>query len=201
VSDSYGLSEQVQLSKRLQDLVPTENGEGRFSRCAGRTATDDRAPSSVERPPVPDTRVQCDDGSDASDQQSALGGRARQRAASRPKYRLGKDSVANLSQVITIDSTLLSERVGRVSRTQIELLFTGLDLVLGRWPHAAVSVVVRPSPAPRRPASSNRLALGCSNWRYLRTLVGVQMRPDHAPPGFRRRAPARSNSRVAWPAG
>jgi len=30
VSGSYGLSEQVQLSKRLQDLVPTENGEGRF---------------------------------------------------------------------------------------------------------------------------------------------------------------------------
>lgn len=45
---------------------------------------------------------------------------------------LGKDSVANLSQIITIDRTLLSERVGRVSRTQIELLFTGLDLVLGR---------------------------------------------------------------------
>ena len=30
MSGSYGLSEQVQLSKRLQDLVPTENGEGRL---------------------------------------------------------------------------------------------------------------------------------------------------------------------------
>jgi len=45
---------------------------------------------------------------------------------------LGKDSVANLSQVITIDKTLLSARVGRVSRTQVELLLAGLDVVLGR---------------------------------------------------------------------
>jgi mRNA interferase MazF len=33
---------------------------------------------------------------------------------------LPKDSVANLSQVIALDKTLLSERVGRVSRTQRE---------------------------------------------------------------------------------
>ncbi len=45
---------------------------------------------------------------------------------------LAKDSVANLSQVIAIDKALLSERTGHVSRTQIELLFAGLDLVLGR---------------------------------------------------------------------
>jgi mRNA interferase MazF len=45
---------------------------------------------------------------------------------------LTKDSVANLSQVIAIDKILLSERVGRVSRTQVELLLAGLDLVLGR---------------------------------------------------------------------
>lgn len=45
---------------------------------------------------------------------------------------LGKDSVANLSQIVTIDRTLLSERVGRVPRTQLALLFSGLDLVLGR---------------------------------------------------------------------
>jgi mRNA interferase MazF len=45
---------------------------------------------------------------------------------------LTKDSVANFSQVIAIDKILLSERVGRVSRTQVEVLLTGLDLVLGR---------------------------------------------------------------------
>lgn len=45
---------------------------------------------------------------------------------------LTKDSVANLSQIIAIDKILLSERVGRVSRTQVEVLLAGLDLVLGR---------------------------------------------------------------------
>ena len=45
---------------------------------------------------------------------------------------LPKDSVANLSQVIAVDKTLLSERVGRVSRTHLQLLFAGLDVVLGR---------------------------------------------------------------------
>jgi len=45
---------------------------------------------------------------------------------------LGRDSVANLSQVITIDKTLLSERMGRLSRSQVDLLLSGLDIVLGR---------------------------------------------------------------------
>ena len=45
---------------------------------------------------------------------------------------LPKDSVANVSQIIAIDKTLLSERVGRVSRSQVDLLFAGLDVVLGR---------------------------------------------------------------------
>jgi mRNA interferase MazF len=45
---------------------------------------------------------------------------------------LPKDSVANLSQVIAVDKTLLSERIGRVSRTHVQLLFAGLDVVLGR---------------------------------------------------------------------
>lgn len=45
---------------------------------------------------------------------------------------LPKDSVANLSQIVAIDKILLSERAGRVSRTQVELLFEGLDVVLGR---------------------------------------------------------------------
>jgi mRNA interferase MazF len=44
---------------------------------------------------------------------------------------LPKDSVANLSQIVTIDKNMLSERVGRVSRAQVELLFAGLDVVLG----------------------------------------------------------------------
>jgi mRNA interferase MazF len=45
---------------------------------------------------------------------------------------LPKDSVANVSQVITLDRELLAERVGRIPRKQLDLVFAGLDLVLGR---------------------------------------------------------------------
>ena len=45
---------------------------------------------------------------------------------------LSRDSVANVSQVVTLDRALLTERVGRSSRRQLELVFSGLDLVLGR---------------------------------------------------------------------
>ena len=66
------------------------------------------------------------------DEQLALGERAQGRRPPGAQHGLGKDSVANLSQVITIDETLLSERVGRVSRAQIDLLLAALDVVLGR---------------------------------------------------------------------
>lgn len=45
---------------------------------------------------------------------------------------LAKDSVANVSQIVTLDRGLLTERVGRVSKKQLELVFSGLDLVMGR---------------------------------------------------------------------
>jgi mRNA interferase MazF len=45
---------------------------------------------------------------------------------------LSKDSVANISQIVTLDRGLLTERVGRISKKQLELVFVGLDLVLGR---------------------------------------------------------------------
>jgi mRNA interferase MazF len=45
---------------------------------------------------------------------------------------LPKDSVANVSQVITLDREVLTEQVGRISRKQLGLVFAGLDLVLGR---------------------------------------------------------------------
>jgi mRNA interferase MazF len=45
---------------------------------------------------------------------------------------LAKDSVANVSQIVTLDRDFLTERVGRVSKKQLELVFAGLDLVLGR---------------------------------------------------------------------
>lgn len=45
---------------------------------------------------------------------------------------LSKDSVANVSQIVTLDRALLTERVGRVSKKQLELVFAGVDIVLGR---------------------------------------------------------------------
>ena len=45
---------------------------------------------------------------------------------------LPKDSVANVSQVVALDRTLLEERTGRISPAKIDLLLAGLDIVLGR---------------------------------------------------------------------
>ena len=45
---------------------------------------------------------------------------------------LPKDSVANASQIITLDRELLTEEVGKLSRRQLELMLSGIDIILGR---------------------------------------------------------------------
>ena len=45
---------------------------------------------------------------------------------------LPKDSVANVSQVVSLDKTLLTERIGKLPRTQLGLVLSGIDVVLGR---------------------------------------------------------------------
>ena len=45
---------------------------------------------------------------------------------------LPKDSVANVSLLVAIDRTLLSERAGQVTPRQLDLVLDGIDLVLGR---------------------------------------------------------------------
>ena len=45
---------------------------------------------------------------------------------------LPKDSVANVSQIISLDKSLLSERVSKLPRPKLALLFSGIDLVLGK---------------------------------------------------------------------
>lgn len=45
---------------------------------------------------------------------------------------LPKDSVANVSQIITLDRGLLTECVGKLSRGKIELILAGIDVILGR---------------------------------------------------------------------
>jgi mRNA interferase MazF len=51
-----------------------------------------------------------------------------------PSARTGlpRDSVANVSQIVAIDRALLAERVGHLSASDVELLLSGIDLVLGR---------------------------------------------------------------------
>lgn len=45
---------------------------------------------------------------------------------------LPKDSVANVSQVITLDRALLEEPVSRISGAKLKGLLAGIDVVLGR---------------------------------------------------------------------
>jgi mRNA interferase MazF len=45
---------------------------------------------------------------------------------------LPKDSVANVSQIMTLDRDALTDRVGRISASQLERVFGGIDIVLGR---------------------------------------------------------------------
>ena len=45
---------------------------------------------------------------------------------------LPKDSVANASQIITIDRSCLGERVGRLAPKQLVQILHGIDVVLGR---------------------------------------------------------------------
>jgi mRNA interferase MazF len=43
-----------------------------------------------------------------------------------------KDSVANVSQIIALDKTLLCDRVGKLSHPKLDLLLSGINLILGK---------------------------------------------------------------------
>jgi mRNA interferase MazF len=45
---------------------------------------------------------------------------------------LPRDSVANVSQIVTLDREALTERVGAVSKTSLDLVLSGIGIVLGR---------------------------------------------------------------------
>ncbi len=45
---------------------------------------------------------------------------------------LQRESIANVSQVVTLDRSVLAERVGRLPRSRLELVLAGIDIVLGR---------------------------------------------------------------------
>ena len=45
---------------------------------------------------------------------------------------LPKDSVANVSQLVTLDKASLTERLGKLSSKKLELVLFGIDVVLAR---------------------------------------------------------------------
>jgi len=45
---------------------------------------------------------------------------------------LWRDSVANVSQLVTLDRSTLTERSGKLSIAQVELILSGIDVILGR---------------------------------------------------------------------
>jgi mRNA interferase MazF len=45
---------------------------------------------------------------------------------------LPRDSVANVSQIVTLDKTLLTDPVGKLPAAKLELVLSGIDVILGR---------------------------------------------------------------------
>jgi mRNA interferase MazF len=43
-----------------------------------------------------------------------------------------KESVANVSQIVTLDKSELTVRVGKLPKAKLELVLSGVDVVLGR---------------------------------------------------------------------
>lgn len=46
--------------------------------------------------------------------------------------RLDRDSVANVSQIVTLDKSQLTEAVGKLSQRKLDAVLGGIDVVLGR---------------------------------------------------------------------
>lgn len=45
---------------------------------------------------------------------------------------LSKDSVANVSQIVTLDKNTLIERIGKLPAKKLEAVLSGVDVILGR---------------------------------------------------------------------
>jgi mRNA interferase MazF len=45
---------------------------------------------------------------------------------------LTKDSVANVSLIVSLDKQQLTERVGKITRRTLDLVLSGIDVILGR---------------------------------------------------------------------
>ena len=45
---------------------------------------------------------------------------------------LAKESVANVSQIVTLDKSELTVRAGKLPKAKLDLVLSGVDVVLGR---------------------------------------------------------------------
>ena len=45
---------------------------------------------------------------------------------------LPKESVANVSQIVTLDKSLLDDHVGKIPQAKLNLILSGINVVLGR---------------------------------------------------------------------
>ena len=45
---------------------------------------------------------------------------------------LTRDSVANVTQLVTLDKRFLTDRVGKIDARRLELVLSGLDILMGR---------------------------------------------------------------------
>ena len=45
---------------------------------------------------------------------------------------LPKNSVANVSAIVALDRTLLTERIGKLSQAKVDIILAGIDVILGR---------------------------------------------------------------------
>lgn len=45
---------------------------------------------------------------------------------------LPKDSVANVSQIVALDRSVLQKRAGKITGKRLQLIFSGIDIMLGR---------------------------------------------------------------------
>ena len=59
---------------------------------------------------------------------------------------LPRDSVANVSRLVTLDRSALTERVGRLPEASLELVLVGIDVVLGQAQSVEIGTAVRRSP-------------------------------------------------------
>ena len=59
-------------------------------------------------------------------------GRTRERPPAGRHHEPAQGLVANVSQVVALDKAILTERVGKLSRVKVELVLSGIDVILGR---------------------------------------------------------------------